>query len=156
MIDNWHNKRNSVIENWHVNISRKDDREIKAIERPIAITYKDNKKDFDDRKGYSHVVQKMIEVEKEVEKENKNHELKDLFIEKKDNSHIEIVQDKLDVTDGDKEKGMERQQGNSTLTNSKETLRKKLDIEKDIEKERDTIRKEKENDSLVNKGRKKG
>ena len=152
MIDNWHNKRNSVIENWHVNISRKDDREIKAIERPIAITYKDNKKDFDDRKGYSHVVQKMIEVEKEVEKENKNHELKDLFIEKKDNSHIEIVQDKLDVTDGDKEKGMERQQGNSTLTNSKETLRKKLDIEKDIEKEKDMMRKEEENDSLVNKG----
>ena len=48
---------------------------------------------------------------------------------------------------------MERQ-GNSTLklTNSKETPRKKLDIEK----ERDTIRKEKENDSLVNKGWKKG
>ena len=47
---------------------------------------------------------------------------------------------------------MERQ-GNSALklTNSKETPRKKLDIEKDIEKERDTIRKEKENDSLVNK-----
>ena len=44
---------------------------------------------------------------------------------------------------------MERQ-GNNTLklTNSKETLRKKLDIEKD----RDMIRKEKENDSLVNKG----
>ena len=48
---------------------------------------------------------------------------------------------------------MERQ-GNSILklTNSKETLRKKLDIEKYIEKERDMIRKEKENDSLVNKG----
>ena len=48
---------------------------------------------------------------------------------------------------------MERQ-GNSTLkrTNSKETLCKKLDIEKDIEKERDMIRKEKENDGLVNKG----
>ena len=38
---------------------------------------------------------------------------------------------------------MERQ-GSSTLklTNSKETLCKKLDIEKDIEKERDMIRKE--------------
>ena len=49
-------------------------------------------------------------------------------------------------------------QGSSTLklTNSKEILCKKLDIEKDIEKERDTIRKEKENDSLVNKGWKKG
>ena len=49
-------------------------------------------------------------------------------------------------------------QDNSTLklANSKETIRKKLDIKKDIEKERDTIRKEKENDSLVNKGWKKG
>ena len=45
---------------------------------------------------------------------------------------------------------MERQ-GNSTLklTNSKETLLKKLDIEKDRDKERDMIRKEKENDGLV-------
>ena len=44
---------------------------------------------------------------------------------------------------------MERQ-GNSILrlTNSKETLHKKLDIEK----ERELIRKEKENDSLVKKG----
>ena len=44
---------------------------------------------------------------------------------------------------------MERQ-SNSTLklTNSKETLRKKLDIEKDIEKERDMIRKEKENGGI--------
>ena len=44
---------------------------------------------------------------------------------------------------------MERQ-SNSTLklTNSKETLRKKLDIKKDIEKERDMIRKEKENDGI--------
>ena len=47
MIDNWHNARNSAIENWHVNNSRKDDRELKATERPIAITYKDNKKDFE-------------------------------------------------------------------------------------------------------------
>ena len=44
MTDNWHNERNSVIENWHN--SRKDGRELKAIEKPIAITYKDNKKDF--------------------------------------------------------------------------------------------------------------
>ena len=64
MIDNWHNERNSVIENWHINSSRKDDRELKVTERPITITYKDNKKDFDERKDYSHVVQKMIEVEK--------------------------------------------------------------------------------------------
>ena len=42
---------------------------------------------------------------------------------------------------------IERQQGNSTLANSKETLRKELDIEK----ERDIMKKEKErynNDSL--------
>ena len=63
MTDNWHNERNSVIENWHINSSRKDDRKLKATERPIAITYKDNKKDY--------------------EKDNKNHELKDLFMEKK-------------------------------------------------------------------------
>ena len=54
MTDNRHNERNSVIENWHINNSRKDDRELKATERPIAIKYKDNKKD------------------------NKNHDLKDL------------------------------------------------------------------------------
>ena len=47
---------------------------------------------------------------------------------------------------------MERQ-GNSTLklTNSKETLHKKSDREKNIEKEGEMIRKEKENDSLANK-----
>ena len=44
MTDNWHKERNSVIENWHKNSSRKDDRELKAIDRPIAITYKGNKK----------------------------------------------------------------------------------------------------------------
>ena len=46
MTDNWHNERNSVIENWNINSSRKDDRELKVTDRPIAITYKDNKKDF--------------------------------------------------------------------------------------------------------------
>ena len=89
MTDNWHNERNNVIENWHINNSRKDDRKLKATERPIAITYKDNKKDY--------------------EKDNKNHDLKDLkttFTEKNDNGHIEIVQEKLDIIDEDKEKGM--------------------------------------------------
>ena len=133
MTDNWHNERNNVIENWHINNSRKDDRKLKATERPIAITYKDNKKDY--------------------EKDNKNHDLKDLkttFMEKKDNSHIKIVQDKLDIIDEDKEKGMLKKgivkemlermekQDNSTLKliNSKETLRKKLDIEKDRKRKR--------------------
>ena len=46
MTDNWHDERNSAIENWHINNNRKDDRKLKATERPIAITYKDNKKDF--------------------------------------------------------------------------------------------------------------
>ena len=74
---------------------------------------------------------------------------------------IETIQKKK--LDGDKEKGIirkgivkemleriERQQGNSTLTNSKDgTLRKELDIGKDIVKERHMTRKEKENDSLA-------
>ena len=89
----------------------------------------DNKKDFDERKDYSHVVQKKIDAEKE-------------------RNSIEIIQKKkIDIIDEDKEKGMERQQSNSTLTNSKETLRKEIDIGK----ERNIIRKEKEDDSLVNK-----
>ena len=160
MTNNWHNERNSVIENWNINSNRKDDRELKATGRPIAITYKDNKKefgkddlkkeglktiltekkqnssievmqykednkkDFDERKDYSHIVQKMIEVEKE-------------------RNSIEIIQKKkVGIIDEDKEKGMERQQSNSTLTNSKETLCKEIDIEKDIGKERNMIRKE--------------
>ena len=60
---NWNNERNSVVENWHINSSRKDDRELKATERPIAIKYKDNKKDY--------------------EKDNKIHELQDLFTKRK-------------------------------------------------------------------------
>ena len=97
----------------------------------------------DNKKDYSHVVQKMIEVEKE-------------------GNSIETKQQKeLDIIDEEKEKGMirkgivkemlertERQQGNSTLTNSKDrTLRKELDVGK----ERDIMKKEKErynNDSL--------
>ena len=97
----------------------------------------------DNKKDYSHVVQKMIEVEKE-------------------GNSIETKQKKeLDIIDEEKEKGMiwkgivkemlertERQQGNSTLTNSKDrTLRKELDVGK----ERDIMKKEKErynNDSL--------
>ena len=47
MTETWHDERNSAIENWHINNSRKDDRKLKATERPIAITYKDNKKDFE-------------------------------------------------------------------------------------------------------------
>ena len=71
------------------------------------------------------------------------------------------MQDKLDIIDENKEKWMiqkgivkemieriERQDnGTLKLANSKETIRKKWDIKKDIEKERDMMRKEKENDS---------
>ena len=46
------------------------------------------------------------------------------------NPSVIIQKKKLDIIDEDKENGMERQQGNNTLTNSKETLRKKLDIKK--------------------------
>ena len=65
-------------------------------------------------------------------------------------THIETIQKnpsaiiqkkKLDIIDEDKEKGIERQQSNSILTNSKETLRKEKDIEKDMGKERNMIRK---------------
>ena len=137
MTDNWHNEKNSVIENWHINSSRKDDlkkeglktipTEKKQKSSIEIMQYKeDNRKDFDERKDYSHVVQKKIDAEKE-------------------RNSIEIIQKKkIDIIDEDKEKGMERQQSNSTLTNSKETLCK----EKDIGKERNMIRKEKENDSL--------
>ena len=63
------------------------------------------------------------------------------------------MQDNLDIIDKDKEKGMLKKgivkemiermerQANCTLklTNSKETLRKKLDIKNDIEKERSYV-----------------
>ena len=88
----------------------------------------DNKKDFDERKDYSQEVQKMIDVVKvrsSIERQEDNNRKDDI---------IKTIQNmKLD---GDKEKGMilkgivkemleiiERQQGNSTLANSKETLR---------------------------------
>ena len=86
-------------------------------------------------------------------------DLKTTFTEKKDNSHIEIVQDKLDIIDQDKGKGMIRKGIVKEMLEKTErqndvkieAIRKKLDIEKDIEKERDVMRKEKENDSLKEK-----
>ena len=52
MIDNWHDRKISslVSTNRFINSSRKDDRELKVIKRPIVITYKDNNKNFDERK----------------------------------------------------------------------------------------------------------
>ena len=73
MTDNWHNERNSVIENQHINSSRKDDRKLKATDKPIAITYKDNKKDFG-----------KDDLKKEASKT--------ILTEKKQNSSIEIIQ----------------------------------------------------------------
>ena len=136
MTDNWHNKRNSVIENWHIN-SRKDDRELKATNKPIAITYKDNKKDFG---------------KDDLKKEG----LKTILTQKKQNSSIEIMQYKDDTkrTTRIEDKGivkemierMERQ--SKKETSSIRAICKKIDIGKDIEK--DMIEKEKESNSLVN------
>ena len=81
-------------------------------------------------------------------------DLKTTFTEKKESGHNKMVQDKLDVIDEDKGiakemiERMERQ-GNKE-TSSIWTICKKM--EKDIEKERDMIRKEKE-DSLVEDGK---
>ena len=74
-------------------------------------------------------------------------------MEKKDNNHIEMVQNKLDIIDEDKEKGMlkkgivkemiermERQ--NKKETNSIQTIRKKLEIERDIKKEKEITKEE--------------
>ena len=81
MTNNWHGERNSAIDNWHINNSRKDDRKLKATERPIAITYKDNKKDFE-----------KYDLKKEVLKT-----LKITLTEKKESSVIEIMQQKNDI-----------------------------------------------------------
>ena len=119
-------------------LNKNHDRELKATEKPIVITYKDNKKDFDERKDYSHIVK----VRSSIERQENNNRKDDIIetIQKNPSAIIQkkklniIDEDKVDIIDGDKERGIERQQGNSTLTNSKETLCKELDVEKDIEK----------------------
>ena len=106
------------------------------------------------RNDYSQKVQKMIDsvkVRNSIESQENNDRKDDV---------IETIQKKK--LDGDKEKGIiwkgivkemleriERQQGNSTITNSKdETLHKVIDIEKerdiDKDKERNMIRKQKD------------
>ena len=127
--DNWHDRKNNslVSTDRFINGSRKNDRGLKVTERPIVITYKDNKKDFDERKDYSHVVQKMIEVEKvrssiekmqekdDIERQENNNRKDGIVMER--TTHIETIQKnpsaiiqnkKLDIIDEDKEKGMER------------------------------------------------
>ena len=67
-----------MTENWHINSSRKDDRELKTIPTEkkqnssieIMQCKEDKKKDFDERKDYIHVVKKMVEVEKETIQKN--------------------------------------------------------------------------------------
>ena len=75
-----------------MNSSRKDDRGLKVIERPIVITYKDN----NERKDNSQEVQKMIDVVKvrsSIERQENNNRKDDI---------IETIQ-KMKL-DGDKEK----------------------------------------------------
>ena len=123
--DNWHDRKNSslVSTDRYINSNRKD---------------------------YSQEMQKMIDVVK-VRSSTESQENND----GKDDIIDTIQKRKLE---GDKEKGIikkgivkeilariERQQGNSTLTNSKDgTLRKELDIGKDIVKQRNMTKKEKE------------
>ena len=132
VIDNWHDRKNSslVSTNRFINITcRKDDEKnnLKTLETTRT-----------ERKDYSHVVWSSIESQ-----ENNNR--KDDIIETiQKNPSIIIQKKKLNAIDGDKERRIERQQGNSILTNSKETLLKELEIEKDIMKEN----KERYNNSL--------
>ena len=169
--DNWHDRKNSSLVSTDrlINITcGKDDgrNSLKTLETILIekkqnssikiMQYKeDNKKDFDERKDYSQEVQKMIDVGKvrsSIESQENNNRKDDI---------IETIQKKK--LDGDKEeeiirKGIvkemleriERQQGNSIITNSKGgTLRKEIDIGKEIGQERNMIRKEKKDDSLV-------
>ena len=122
MTDNWHDKKNSSL----VNTDR-----------------------FINRKDYSQEVQKMIDIVKvrsSIESQENNNRKDDI---------IEIVQKKK--VDGDKERGIirkgivkemleriERQQGNSILTNSSITLHKELDIQRDIKRTKHDKERERE------------
>ena len=90
------------------------------------------------RKDYSQEMQKMIDVVKvrsSTESQENNN--------RKDDIRETIQKKKIDIIDEDKERRIERQKVNSILTNSSITLRKELDIAKDIVKERNMIKKEK-------------
>ena len=84
MTDNWYDRKNNslVSTDRFINGSRKNDRGLKVTERPIVITYKDNKKDFDERKDYSQEVQKMIDVVKvrsSIERQENNNRKDDII-----------------------------------------------------------------------------
>ena len=66
MTENWNNERNSVIEYWHINNSRKNDRELEAIAR----TYKDNMKDLETLKSTDKKFEEKNEIGRQ--KRNKN------------------------------------------------------------------------------------
>ena len=113
MIAKWHDERNSVIENWHINRSRKDDRELKTIQTKKKqnsfieiMQYKENnKKNFDERKYYNQEMQKMIDVVKvrsSIERQENNNR-KDDMIEPIQKNPSAIIQKKIDIIDGDKE-----------------------------------------------------
>ena len=82
--NNWYDRKNNslVSTDRFINGSRKNDRGLKVTERPIVITYKDNKKDFDERKDYSQEVQKMIDVVKvrsSIERQENNNRKDDII-----------------------------------------------------------------------------
>ena len=86
MTENWNNERNSVIEYWHINNSRKNDREPKAI----AITYKDSMKDLETLKS----TDKKFKEKNDIERQKRN---KDSLIETSDersNSTLKIANSK--------------------------------------------------------------
>ena len=69
----------------------------------------DNKKDFDERKDYSQEVQKMIDVVKvrsSIERQEYNNRKEDIIETIQKNPSAIIQKKKLEIIDGDKEKGM--------------------------------------------------
>ena len=69
----------------------------------------DNKKDFDERKDYSQEVQEMIDVVKvrsSIERQEYNNRKEDIIETIEKNPSAIIQKKKLEIIDGDKEKGM--------------------------------------------------
>ena len=69
----------------------------------------DNKKDFDERKDYSQEVQEMIDVVKvksSIERQEYNNRKEDIIETIEKNPSAIIQKKKLEIIDGDEEKGM--------------------------------------------------
>ena len=142
-------------------VKRKNDRD-NRIDSFLELYEKIKALNSEQERNFEPYQRSSLVIDNWYDRKNSNLVSTDKFINsnRKDDI-IETIQKKK--LDGDKEKGIirkgivkemleriERQQGNSTLTNSKDgTLRKELDIGKDIVKERNMTRKEKENDSLA-------